>query len=64
MHIYRLVLEIKNGMSTTKSVERATIKTAGWEVRDVKFIDDEELVLAVSAKRKPAEGVVLAGCFD
>lgn len=36
------------------------IETAGWEVRDVKFVDDDELVLAVSTKCKPAEGIVLA----
>ena len=64
MRIYRLVLEIRNGMSSTKSVECAVIETAGWEVRDVKFIDDDELVLAVSANRKPADGIVLAGRFD
>lgn len=51
-------------MSSTKSVECAVIETAGWEVRDVKFIDDDELVLAVSANRKPADGIVLAGRFD
>lgn len=50
VRIYRIVLEIKNGMSSTKSVEGAVIKTASWEFRDVKFVDDDELVLAVSAE--------------
>lgn len=50
VRIYKIVLGIKNGMSSTKTVEGAVIKTAGWEVRDVKFVDDDELVLAVSAK--------------
>ncbi|KAL9132465.1 MAG: hypothetical protein Q9175_006363 [Cornicularia normoerica] len=50
VRIYRIVLEIKNGMSSTKIMQGAVIKTAGWEVKDVKFVDDDELVLAVSAK--------------
>lgn len=54
VRIYKIVLGIKNGMSSTKTVEGAVIKTAGWEVRDVKFVDDDELVLAVSAKCEPA----------
>lgn len=60
VRIYRILLRIKNGMSSTKSVEGAVIKTAGWEIRDVKFVDDDELMLAVSAKCKHADGIVLA----
>ena len=60
MRIYKILLEIKNGISSTKSVECAVIKTAGWQVRDVKFVDDNELMLAVSTKCKPAGGIVLA----
>ena len=56
------MLEIKNGISSTKSVEGAVIKTAGWEVRDVKFVDDNELMLAVSTNCKPVDGIVLA-CY-
>lgn len=51
-------------MSSTKSVEGAVIKTAGWEVRDVKFVDDDELMLAVSAKCKPSDVIVLARRFS
>ena len=64
VHIYKILLEIKNGISSTKSVEGAVIKTTGWEVRDVKFIDDNELMLAVSTKCKPADGIVLACRFS
>lgn len=64
VRIYRIVLEIKNGMSSTKSVEGAVIKTASWEFRDVKFVDDDELVLAVSAECKPADGIVLTRRFS
>ena len=64
MRIYRIVLGVKNGMSSTKSVEGAVIKTAGWVVRDVKFVDDDELMLAVSAKCKPADVIVLARRFS
>ena len=60
MRIYKILLDIKNGISSTKSVEGAVIKTAGWQVRDVKFVDDNELMLAVSTNCKPADGIVLA----
>ena len=58
MRIYRIVLGVKNGISSAKSVEGAVIKTAGWDVKDVKFVDDDELMLAVSAKCKPPDGSV------
>ena len=64
VHIYKILLDIKNGISSTKSVESAVIKTAGWEVRDVKFVDDNEFMLAVSTKCKPADGIVLACRFS
>ena len=64
VHIYRVLMGIKNGVSSTKSVEGAVIKTAGWEVRDVRFVDDDEMMLAVSAKCKPADGIVLAYRFS
>ena len=48
VRIYRVVLKIENGISSKEYVETAWIRTAGWEVKDIKFIDDEEVVLAVS----------------
>lgn len=39
-------------MSSTDIVETASIRTAAMEVKDVKFIDDDELMLAVSDKSK------------
>lgn len=39
-------------MSSTKGVEVASIRTATLEVKDVKFIDDDELMLAASDKSK------------
>ena len=60
VRIYKILLEIKNGISSTKSVEGAVIKTIGWEVRDVKFIDDNELMLAVSTKCKPPDPACLS----
>ena len=64
VRIYKVLLEIKNGMSSTKSVEGAVIKTAGWDVRDVKFVDDHDLMLAVSTKCKPAGGIVFGRRFS
>lgn len=45
-------MEIVNGMSSTKLVERALIRTAGLDVRDIEFIDDIELLIAVSDQGK------------
>lgn len=64
VRIYRIVLGIKNGMSSTKSVEIAVIRTASWEVKDVKFVDDDEIVLAVSAKCKATCAIVLTCRFS
>ena len=58
-----MLLEIGNGMSSTMSVERTTIKTIG-RVRDVKFVDDEELMLAVSTRCKHASDMVLVRRLD
>ena len=52
MRIYRIVLEIENGMSTTTSVEIASVRLAGFDVKDAKFVDDDEFVLATSDESK------------
>lgn len=52
VRVYRIVLEIENGMSTTTSVEIASVRLAGFDVKDVKFIDDDEFVLATSDECK------------
>lgn len=52
VRIYRILVETVNGMSTTKHVEHAFIRTAGWEIADLKFIDDEELVVAMTDQSK------------
>lgn len=64
VRIYRNALEIKNGVSSTKTMKGAVIETAGWEVKDVKFIDDEELLLAVSANCELADGLGLTRFFS
>ena len=45
-----MTFNIENGMSSTKGVEHAWIKIPMPVecVRDVKFVDDEELMVAVS----------------
>ena len=46
--IYRVTMQIENGMSSTKAVERAALRTEDWLVKDLKFVDDEDVILAVS----------------
>lgn len=50
--IYRISIEVVNGMSSTRHVERASIRTTGYDIKDVKFVDDEELVLAACDQGK------------
>lgn len=52
MRVYRIVLEIENGMSTTTRVEIASVRLAGFDVKDVKFVDDDEFVLATADESK------------
>lgn len=48
VQIYRIVLQIENGMSTTTRVECASLQIVGLDVKDIKFVDDDDLILAVS----------------
>lgn len=46
--IYRLVLDIENGVSATEPVELATIRLPDGTVDDIKFVDDETLMLSIT----------------
>ena len=50
VRIYRVVFKIESGMSSTIVVEHALIETPVpiESVRDVKFVDDEALMIAFS----------------
>jgi len=50
--IYRIEITIENGMSSTAPIEQVSIPLSGWELKDLTFIDDEELMLAVSKTGK------------
>lgn len=45
-------------MSFTKYIEDAFIRTAGWTIRDVKFADDDDLLVAASDQGKQPQGRV------
>ena len=46
--VYRVVLEIISGISSTTMVECTSIVAPTEYVKDVKFVDDKSLVLALS----------------
>ena len=48
VQIYRIAFRNEHGMSTTKGIKCASIRTDGWIVNDIKFIDDEDIILAMS----------------
>lgn len=51
-------MDIANGMSSTTGVERAIIQTEGQKLEDIKFVDDDELMLAVVDDCKPAHDLL------
>ena len=48
VRIYRLVLNIEKGVSATEPVELALIRVPDGTVDDIKFVDDEALMLSIS----------------
>ena len=48
MSLYRITLDIVNGVSSTRCTERAFLPAMGLNIRDIRFTDDQKLLLAVS----------------
>lgn len=46
VRIFRVSLVVENGVSSSTGVQSARIPTPAGAVRDVKFVDDELLMLA------------------
>ncbi|MCJ1379769.1 hypothetical protein MMC17_002872 [Xylographa soralifera] len=44
--IHRVVLQVVNGISSTKAIERASIRLPAGVIKDIKFADDETMILA------------------
>ena len=61
MSLFRLGITIENGMSTTTIVQRALVYILSGYVRDAKFVDDEQLMLAVNGKCKSYSGFFGSG---
>ena len=50
--VFKVTLKVENGMSTTESVRFAYIHPSPGRVQDVKFVDDESIMLAVIGECK------------
>ena len=48
VRICRVVYKIAHGMSSVESSEHTAINIKGWKILDVKFADDNDLILAMS----------------
>lgn len=48
VRIYRLVLNIENGVSATEPVELALVRVPDGIVDDISFVDDEALMMSIS----------------
>ena len=48
--IYRIPMVIKNGMSTSGDPQCARMEFGDWQVKDLRFIDDDEILVALSSK--------------
>ena len=44
--IHRVVIRVVNGISSTEAIERASIRLPGGSIKDVKFADDETMIVA------------------
>lgn len=55
VRITRIELKIENGISSTQNVEYANIRAHPGKVQDLKFVDDEKLMLAISQESKLLE---------
>lgn len=52
VQIYRIVFRIDNGMSTIENTECASLRLGGWDLMDIKFVDDKDMILAMSSNCK------------
>lgn len=52
VRIYRIKLKIENGMSSSQTVEYALIMSQLGNIQDLKFVDDEKLMLVMSQECK------------
>lgn len=48
VHIYRVGLRIENGISTSEGIGCASIRLGSWHLKDIKFVDDTDVLLAMS----------------
>lgn len=55
VRIYRIKLKIENGMSSSQTVEYALIMSQLGNIQDLKFVDDEKLMLVMSQECKQSE---------
>lgn len=53
MSIWRIPLNIENGISTFGEGKVAHVDFGSWKLKDFCFIDDEEILLAVCNGCKP-----------
>ena len=45
--LFKVILKVESGMSTTESVTCAHIHPSPGTIQDVKFVDDEHMMLAI-----------------
>ena len=48
----QITLKLENGISTAASQKVAKVKFAGRTLKDAKFVDEDQLVVALAEKRK------------
>lgn len=60
VHIHRVSIELRNGLSSTSKPCRAILRMGDWDIIDAKFIDENEMLMIISDKSKQN----LYGCYQ
>lgn len=52
VQVYLISFRIDNGMSTIEDTKCASLQLGGWHLKDIKFVDDKDMILAMSNDSK------------
>ena len=45
VHIYRVILDVVNGVSSTRQIRTTTLNLKGGEIRDLKYVPQDRVLM-------------------